>query len=154
MTDPALHPPAGELGTTLRAAHEALDDAFERLTSAFAADPRSVGVREWRSFEAALEAHMRLEEELVLPDFAKTHAEAAQVLALDHAGIRADLEELGLGVELGLVPKTLIDRFVQRLKMHARREDLLLYRYADVGLDELTRRRATNRARDLTPPIL
>ena len=108
-----------DLGALLRAEHVQLDQTFEALAEGFRADPRSAGLIEWKRFEAALLAHLNVEEDLVLPTFQRSHPiEAAQLLD-EHASIRRELDELGLGVELHLISVPLIERFISKLRAHA-----------------------------------
>lgn len=142
-----------DLGALLRAEHVQLDQTFEALAEGFRADPRSAGLIEWKRFEAALLAHLNVEEDLVLPTFQRSHPiEAAQLLD-EHASIRRELDELGLGVELHLISVPLIERFISKLRAHAAREDAMLYEHLDAELAAETRERAIERVHDTSRRI-
>lgn len=127
------------LGALLRGEHTRLDATFDALASGFSADPWSAGLTEWKHFEAALLAHMNIEEDLLLPVLARSHPDEAARIREEHASIRRDLDELGLGVELHLISADLIERFIEKLRAHAEREDAMLYRFADRELDTATK---------------
>lgn len=137
-----------DLSTLLRDEHARLDATFESLMDGFRADPLSVGLLEWKHFEAALRAHLSLEEDLVLPTFERTYPLETAQIRDEHASIRRELDELGLGVELHLISPELIDRFISKLRAHAAHEDAMLYERVDRELTPDERSRAIARVHE------
>jgi predicted amidohydrolase YtcJ len=110
--------------------HERLDALFERLLSAFHANARSELCRLWAEFDSRLRAHLALEEEHILPEFAKVDPGEARSIAEEHVHIRRLLTELDIAVDLHLVGEQTVDALIKLLRAHARREDALMYRWA------------------------
>lgn len=54
----------------------------------------------------------------------------------EHAAFRKTLDELGVGVDLHAVKLDVAQEFVNALRAHARREDQLLYRWAEREVGE------------------
>jgi hemerythrin-like domain-containing protein len=107
---------------------------FAELLAAFRAGDREEVSALWTAFEAGLEAHMALEEECILPEFAKVDSQEARALSQEHEEIRRCLNELGLGVDLHSTNAQAAERFIRTLEAHAKREDALMYRWARSGL--------------------
>ncbi|HEX2685563.1 MAG TPA: hemerythrin domain-containing protein [Kofleriaceae bacterium] len=114
--------------------HERLDRLFGRLLDAL--ESNAPDVRElWTELDHGLLAHMEAEERFVLPAFARFDHEEAIALLREHGGIREQLLELGVAVDLHCIRFEQSREFIQRLRAHAAREDKLLYRWADSRLD-------------------
>lgn len=116
--------------------HARLDRLFEELLAAFRAGAREEAAALWTTFDAGLLAHMALEEQRLLPEFAKVDAAEAEALAAEHAKLRDALTELGVGVDLHLTNAAAVERLVATLREHARREDALMYRWASANLQD------------------
>jgi hemerythrin superfamily protein len=131
------HADAGlDLRNLLALDHKRLDDVFNALIAAFEGDAREAVRHLWKTFEAALEAHFELEEKLIFPEFAKIAPAEVTALAREHAELRSKLSMLGLGVDLHLTRDQAVIGFVRRLRAHAKREDALLYLWAQSNLAE------------------
>jgi len=128
--------PAVDVQTLLLREHAQLETLFEELVTAFRAGDREESAALWTAFESDLEAHMALEEKLILPDFAKVDAGEAAALAREHAAIRTSLSELGVGVDLHCTNLDAVDAFIRLLKAHAKRENALMYRWTRENLRE------------------
>jgi hypothetical protein len=107
--------------------HARLGKLFDELVVAFRAAVRDDCAALWSAFESSLDAHMALEEQLVLPESAKVDPAEAAALGREHAAIRASLSELGVGVELHCTNAETVERFIRVLENHAQREDALMY---------------------------
>lgn len=129
----------------LRRDHERLERMFEDLLAAFEADARDHAARLWGDFDAALQTHLDLEERLILPAFREVDALEADALLADHRRFRAQLAELGAGLDLHLLRSEVVRDFITHLRHHAQREDELLYRWADRALDPAARAMLTAR---------
>jgi hypothetical protein len=116
--------------------HERLDRLFRDLLAAFEADARVEAGQLWNEFDTDLRAHMQLEEELLLPQFAETHAAEALALVREHEQIREKLLQLGVGVDLHLTRFGQVEDFVRLLRGHAKREQELMYRWAARRLND------------------
>jgi hypothetical protein len=123
-----------DLRTLLSQDHARLDQLFDRLLAAFHADDREEAAVLWNAFETGLEAHMVLEEQRILPEFAKVDSAEAAQLAREHVAIRSSLAELGVAMDLHQTKAAAIDRLVGDLREHAKREDALMYRWASSNL--------------------
>jgi hypothetical protein len=133
MTDAAAGR-AGSVRALLSGDHRRLEGIFVQLLDAFSeGDPAEL--REmWSRFEAGLLAHLAAEERHLLPEFERVEPDEAAALLADHTAFRRALDELGVGVDLRLVKLDVARGFVQALRVHARREDRLLYRWAEGAL--------------------
>jgi hypothetical protein len=120
----------GDLRELLGREHAHLDRLFRDLLYAFEADARMEVGRLWNQFDAELRTHMTLEEEHLLPQFLEFNAPEAAALLREHDQLRDKLLKLGVGVDLHLTRFTQVDEFVAQLRAHAKREDALMYRWA------------------------
>jgi hypothetical protein len=111
--------------------HRELDRIFEALSSALQADARDDALRLWGVFEDGLCRHMALEEKDVLPPLSKQEPREVEVLLKEHDEIRAKLLDLGVGVDLHQVGCDAVNDFIAQLRLHARREEALAYRWAE-----------------------
>lgn len=113
---------------------------MRRLLDAFSLDDREQVRALWTEFECGLEAHMEAEERHLMPLLATLSERETRILLEEHARIRAQLAELGVGVDLHLVRLEAAQAFIDHLRQHAAHEDTLLYKRADETLDDGTRR--------------
>jgi hypothetical protein len=98
-------------------------------------DCRNIGAsRLWSEFDAALHAHLELEEETILQAFSRAHPAEAARLQNEHAQIRAALLELGVEVDLHAARADMVARFIELLRRHAAREDASMYRWSEEHL--------------------
>lgn len=138
-----------ELASALQADHQALEVTFEHvLTTLRGGDPEAVR-QAWLAMEADVNAHLKAEEELILPGFEKTHASEAAHIRHDHAAIRAALEQLGVELDLHQLRMETADEFIRTLRRHAEREDVAFYRWAQEHLAESERRTVLGRLRGI-----
>ena len=129
----------------LRREHLALEQMFSTLLAAVDADARVDYARLWGEFDARLQAHLRLEEELILPAFEREHPRQAEHIRAEHQQIRKALLELGVGVDLHLARAGVIEHFVELLRAHATGEDLQLYAWAEEHLADPARSNVLDR---------
>jgi hypothetical protein len=133
MSQPENVPPLPSTGLRQRLAgdHERLDQLFEALRAAFDADAPQDAARLWGELDRGLGAHMDFEERHVLPAFRAVDQREADDLLREHELIRRRLIEFGVGVDLHLLRVEVVADFIALLRAHARREDALLYRWAE-----------------------
>lgn len=111
--------------------HARLDRLFSRLLAIFRSGDREAIQALWTSFDEGLTAHLDAEEQYVLPLFEQVDPREAEALREEHAGFRQTLADLGVGVDLHMVGTPMATKFVEALREHARREDALMYQWAD-----------------------
>jgi hemerythrin-like domain-containing protein len=126
---------SSDLRRMLSADHERLEHLFVELIAAFEADAREDVARLWSDFDVGLRTHLQLEEQHIFPQFGKDHSAEVAALLRDHEHIRAQLLELGVGVDLHMTNDERVERFIDRLRIHAAREDALMYQWAARGLE-------------------
>jgi hemerythrin-like domain-containing protein len=108
--------------------HARLERQLDALANAAEGASRDELVRVYNAFEQDLRGHMEVEEESLFP----LVSDALRAgLRAEHDGIRAQLDELGLAVELHAVRKPQIDTLIARLKAHAAEENEALYAVAE-----------------------
>lgn len=142
MTKPIPADEDGDVGRELSELHEHLEQLFEELLNAFQTDARDEVAALWDLFDKRLRAHMKLEERLILPAFAKEHPAEAEAIRQEHDDIRAQLFQLGLGVDLHLTRDGQVEEFVRRLRRHGEREDILMHRFVQEQMGNPLLRRA------------
>lgn len=114
----------------LRDEHVRLDREFTDLCERAATGDWQVCDEIWGSFAADLEDHMRFEEEHLLAPFERAGDDAAlraADLRREHRHIRAQLEQLGVDIQLHVISAVRIDAFVASLRAHAALEGKTLY---------------------------
>jgi hypothetical protein len=87
----------------------------------------------WRRLCTGLEDHFRFEEQQLWPEFALTSTRArseVDALILEHADIRAALDQIALEIELKRVDRTAIERLIAQVRAHASHEHELFYPWA------------------------
>ena len=123
------------LRTLLSGEHARLEKVFDDLLAAVAANATAEAAKLWSEFDARLLAHLELEEQHILPLFARAHPTEAARIHEEHAQIRSALLKLGVGVDLHLARAEVISHFVELLRTHAAREDKLMYAWSEEHLD-------------------
>ncbi|MEO8178896.1 MAG: hemerythrin domain-containing protein [Deltaproteobacteria bacterium] len=138
MSQPEKAPAAERAGLRDRLTrdHARLERLFEELRAALDADASQDAARLWGELDQGLGAHMAFEECHVLPAFRTVDRREADDLLREHVLIRRRLIELGVGVDLHLVRVEVVADFIALLRAHARREDALLYLWAEQALPE------------------
>lgn len=119
--------------------HDRIDGHVWELVTALALG-REDALKSAEAFVAALERHIRWEEETLFP--AVPAARGIESLRADHERIRASLNDLCAKVTVGLAEeaRVLLDRLRIFLAGHNRDEELGVYVYADRRLPEDQRR--------------
>lgn len=128
-----------DLRALLKSDHRRLEELFGELVAAFRAGDRDEAAALWNAFESSLEEHMALEERHILPELAKVDAPEASALVREHQAIRGALSELGVGADLHCTNADTVERFARTLREHARREEALMYRWAEAHLSRRVR---------------
>jgi hemerythrin-like domain-containing protein len=134
----------------LTADHLRLDALFDDVLRRLALDDRDETRAAWNDFEKGLLAHLEVEEKFILPVFSVDHDVEARGIRAEHEAFRATLAKLGVMVDLHAIRMDVATGFVRALRDHARREDALMYRWAEENLAGETRAAV---ATMLRPPI-
>ncbi len=116
--------------------HQRLEALFVQLLDAFREGDQDELRWMWSRFDAGLSAHLVVEERYLLPLFERVEPDEAAALLAEHAGFRKTLNDLGVGVDLHVVKLDVAQGFVEALRAHARREDQLLYPWAERALGD------------------
>ena len=111
--------------------HARLNALIKRLVAAFEANDREDMAKLWTELDTGLNAHLDAEEKFMFPALAEREPEYVRTLAAEHASIRTALLDLGVRVDLHTIRLDAANAFLALLTDHARREDELLYRWAD-----------------------
>lgn len=143
-----------DIRSTLRADHERLEFLLNEVISAFTENDRELLAEVWTRFDAALLAHLELEEKHMIPELLQENARAARSILEEHRHIRGRLAELGAQVDLHMIRLGTARAFIDELRAHARHEDTQLYGWADEHLADKDQRAIMQsvRARPPSPP--
>jgi hypothetical protein len=111
--------------------HTRLERACQDLLSdTYADDPRALCAR-WREFADAVEHHMAAEEAIILPLYERVAPAEASEIRAEHVRLRALLRRLDVEVDLHEVRVRTIRELIATLHEHARREEVLMYPWAE-----------------------
>jgi hemerythrin superfamily protein len=127
--------------------HQRLDALFEELLNHVHVNDAQLIDATWTRFERGLLAHLEAEEQHMLPALEREDPAVAARVREEHAQIRAALAELGVGVEIHIVREEMVERFVQLLRAHGKREEETVYRWADRALDNTPKQSILDRLR-------
>jgi hemerythrin len=118
--------------------HRRIEDLLTATLEAFEANDREEIQRLWTAFESSLRAHLEAEEKFMIPQLQRSQQQDALAILADHERIRAQVAELGAGIDLHVVRLETARAFVDDLRAHSRREERL-YAWADEHLAEQDR---------------
>lgn len=133
---PADPIPSETLRARLGTEHAQIEELLVQLIDAFDSGDRDIATTAFTAFERRLSEHLALEDELLLPEFARFDAAEAEDLAAEHRIIRQRVEELGIADNLHMSRANAIRELVDMLRGHAHREDVGLYAWADRSVDD------------------
>lgn len=125
-----LRESSSELREWMLADHAEIEGLFSDTVAAFKSGDRDVATATFTQLDRRLEAHLDVEDDVLLPALAHAYPAEAAALTSEHQRIRARLVELGVACDLHLARATWVAEFIELLRGHARREDELLYRWA------------------------
>lgn len=116
--------------TILGSDHQRLEQLFQTVVHAADLHDPSDVQETWQVFERQLLAHLEAEEAHVLPVFGKSNSEEAREILDAHTRIRERLITLAIDLDLYCLKPEQVRSFVDELRAHAAREELLLYPWA------------------------
>jgi hemerythrin-like domain-containing protein len=140
-----------ELHGTMAENHERLEQLFERMLLGVRGKDAGGIQATWQQLDDDLRAHLRAEDELVLPTFElQAGVEAARIRA-EHHQIRRELDELGRELAGREIDRRRAERFLQLLHEHLLREERVLYPWADSRLPRRMKSSVIARLRTNSP---
>ena len=141
--------PRSEFHQALSDDHARLERLFESLLgSVKMSDPERVRVA-WERLDRELRAHLRIEEERILPLFeVEDTVEASQIRA-EHHQIRNQLDQIGVDLDLHALDRGRAESFIHLLRDHAAREERTLYPWADSSMPKRGRISVIERLRNV-----
>ena len=141
-----LPAPIVAINDVLGAHHREVEASCLDLMCAITDDAGSLTPR-WEKVEHDLFEHMAAEERMMLPVY--RHADPMNVRALldEHSLLRESSLEIGIAIHVRTIHSEHLQRFVDKLRAHARHEEVSLYRWAQRNLDYSERRRLHARVR-------
>jgi hypothetical protein len=110
------------------AVHARLFDALSQLAHTESATEQG---KAWQALEASLLAHLRDEEDLVLPDFGLLHSDDAAHVRGQHERIRQCVARMSVTASAGGLDLNTLDELSALLRDCARFEERLLYPWAE-----------------------
>jgi polyisoprenoid-binding protein YceI/hemerythrin superfamily protein len=116
--------------TILRSDHQRLEESFRPIVGAAHDHDPSDLHEAWQIFERQLLAHLNAEETHLLPVFSKSEPKQAAELLDEHARIRERAMALAIDLDLHCLQPEQVKTFVDELRAHAAREELVLYPWA------------------------
>jgi hemerythrin-like domain-containing protein len=114
--------------------HLQLEVLFDCLLAAVEAHATAEAADLWSAFDVRLRAHLELEDRYLIPAFARDYPDDAARLLAEHDLIRASLQKLSVAFERRLKRTDSIHRFAELLRLHAAREDQMLYPWAEQNI--------------------
>lgn len=115
----------------LCADHQDLDRIFDRLLAEVRARDDAAADQTWSDFERELRNHMDAEERYILPRLDDTAPNDASHIRAEHDKVRHLLDEMGVSLELHVLPEEKVEALVALLRAHAKHEESSLYPFAD-----------------------
>jgi hypothetical protein len=134
-----------EFRTALREDHEQLFSALEDVL--FSDQGASELRNAWEAFEHALLAHLRAEEEDLIPCYELAGPNTAEHIRTEHHGMRELLRELGREFERNLVDRERVARLLGVLRTSAAGKENELYCWAESALRPRNKARVIDRLR-------
>lgn len=137
------------LHTTIRAAmvddHTEVEQLLDAALAAFRAGDREGAAERFRLFDERLEAHLVLEDAVLLPALRRIDPAEVAAMEADHRTFRARLAALDVGAALDATGAGQLADLAGPLAAHAGREHALLARWtaeatADLACDVALRR--------------
>lgn len=120
--------------------HRGIEAAYRALLAAtYTDDPREL-VTQFKIFENEILEHMAAEEEVILPAYEHYVPADARAVRKDHGRIREQLTRIGIDCDLHAIRADTMEELITELRTHAAREDLQMYRWAQIHLPLDTKR--------------
>ena len=133
MTMPTMSEPTAledSIRMILSGDHQSLEESFNTIVTESACN-EPIDLREsWQTFEHKLLAHFDAEEAHILPVFGRSEPKEAREILDEHERLRGRLVELAIDLDLHCLKPESVRSFVEELRSHAAREELLLYPWA------------------------
>lgn len=139
---------ARRLHEAMSADHSRIERLLQNLIVTMHGGQRDEARTAWRTFEAALLRHLELEEKHIIPAFEVGFPQEATQLRREHQGIRAELERLGVELDLHELGEATADLFLRQLRKHSAREDTFFYIWAEAHVPDEQRKTFVDKFRE------
>lgn len=127
------HKPA--LGALLREDHDALEQLAMKIIERVEEGDREDVSNAVTAMEASILAHLDGEERELIPRYARENPVEAAAILGEHATIRKNLTELDVATDLHLLRATALRALLESLRIHAKRENAGMYRWAEANAE-------------------
>jgi hemerythrin superfamily protein len=127
-------PEAARAVQHLREDHVAFERRFDDLRAHARSDDWRYLDSVWDGFVDDLEEHFVYEEEVLFPELRRSAPDGSALalrLSTQHEQIRADIQLLGVQIQLHSIRASTIESLLNRLQRHAAVEDDCLYGWAE-----------------------
>jgi hypothetical protein len=131
-TTPVLE--SRSVGDILGVHHREIEIGCLEITSGLADGGRRLTLR-WERMEYAILEHMAAEERMLFSVYQHTDPGNARALLDEHEVLREGALEIGLAIHLRTIRSEHLQQFVDKLRGHARHEEVSMYRWAQRNLD-------------------
>lgn len=125
---------SSDLRLSLLHDHENLEDTSERVLKVFRNTSGDDAEFVFIELERRLTTHLAYEERLIFPHFARVDPLGAAALREEHDAIRVALRDIGNDVSHHLLTSAKTRELLELLRNHSRRENTLMYRWAEKNL--------------------
>lgn len=125
--------------------HRCLEIAGRELLAFLRAGDSRGLISAFRAFEAEVRAHMKDEEDLVLPAYRRAFPIEAGAITKAHAQLRVLLARASIDAELHSLSNTTLTSLLEALEEHGRFEDRTMYPWARVHVEDPSRRSLVER---------
>jgi hypothetical protein len=127
------------VGDILGVHHRELELGCLEMLTGLADVGRQLSLR-WERIEYAILEHMAAEERMLFSVYQHTDPGTARALLDEHELLRERALEIGLAIHLRTIRSEHLQQFVDKLRGHARHEEVSMYRWAQRNLDQNQRR--------------
>ena len=139
-----MRPPldgAKTLAEQLVGHHRRIEEQFERILAVPAGGGAPAATAAlWIDFDLRLRAHLELEESMLVSILFRSSPRDATAIVTEHQHIRTRLGELHGAAVANAFRADIGRSFLHELRAHGRREEAVLYRWADENLDDSAKR--------------
>jgi iron-sulfur cluster repair protein YtfE (RIC family) len=126
------------LGASLREDHDALEELASKIIQMVVEGDREDVSNAVTAMEASILMHLEGEERELIPRYARENPVEAAAILREHAAIRKNLTELDVSTDLHLLRATALRALLESLRVHAKRENAGMYRWAEANTEPTT----------------
>ena len=123
------------LSKFLREDHDALEELAGKIIQMVEEGDREDVSNAVTAMEASILTHLEGEERELIPRYARENPVEAAAILREHALIRKNLTELDVSTDLHLLRATALRSLLESLRLHAKRENAGMYRWAEANAE-------------------